>query len=272
MLRRLLSELHEVHMLASERQPTATQARLSKMTAIIATLIADSLMKLGNLTEAHAWYGTAQTAADDSGNRLLRSRVRAQTAMLPYYYGPIEAAVRLASEARLLAGPQPTETAAFAAAAEARAYARQGNAAAALHALNQAQELFSKIDPRPDNDAFAFPERRLYLYMSGVFTHLCQHGRARAVRQRGLQLYEGQAGIDPALLHIEEAICLAQEHALEEACQMTSSTYLKVPAEHRTLILGIRARDVMNAIPRHLRTARPARELKEVLALPPGDV
>src|SRR5690606_23649514 len=91
MIPRLLTELREVQAVARDRQPAIAQARLSEMTAMLATLIADSLMKLGEVLEAQAWYGTARTAADDSGNRLLRSRVRAQAAMLPYYYGPIEA-------------------------------------------------------------------------------------------------------------------------------------------------------------------------------------
>ncbi|MEO3807160.1 XRE family transcriptional regulator [Nonomuraea sp. B1E8] len=275
MIPRLLTELREVQVVARDRQPATTQARLSEMTAMLATLIADSLMKLGEVPEAHAWYGTARAAADDSGNRLLRSRVRAQAAMLPYYYGPIEAAVDLAKEAsELSAGRAPTITAAFAAVAEARAQARIGNATAALHALHKAQDLFSRTVPggQDDYDAFGFPERRLLLYMSGVFTNLGQHAKARAAQQRALELYGDNPCIDPALLRIEEAICFAQGHSLDEACQLAISAYLSVPAGHRTRILDVRARDVIVAIPARLRTARPARELNEVLALPPAQM
>lgn len=275
MIPRLLTELREVQAVARDRQPAIAQARLSEMTAMLATLIADSLMKLGEVLEAQAWYGTARTAADDSGNRLLRSRVRAQAAMLPYYYGPIEAAVDLAKEAsELSAGRAPTITAAFAAVAEARAQARIGNTAAALHALHKAQELYSRTvaGGQDDYDAFGFPERRLLLYMSGVFTHLGQRAKARTAQQRALELYGDDPCIDPALLHIEEAICFAQGHSLDEACQLAISAYLSVPAGHRTRILDVRAHDVIVAIPARLRTARPARELNEVLALPPTKV
>ncbi|MEV4565147.1 XRE family transcriptional regulator [Nonomuraea sp. NPDC049419] len=275
MIPRLLTELREVQAIARDRQPATTQARLSEMTAMLATLIADSLMKLGDIPEAHAWYGTARAAADDSGNRLLRSRVRTQAAMLPYYYGPIEAAVDLAKEAsELSAGRAPTITAAFAAMAEARAQARIGNTAAALHALHKAQDVYSRTGPgnQDDYDAFGFPERRLLLYMSGVFTNLGQRAKARAAQQRALELYGDDACIDPALLRIEEAICFAQGHSLDEACQLAMTAYLSVPAGHRTRILDVRARDVIVAIPARLRTARPARELNEVLALPPAEV
>ncbi|MEU0990628.1 hypothetical protein ABZ347_28720, partial [Streptomyces sp. NPDC005953] len=44
MLGQLLPELHEIQLLAAERQPATVQMRLSEMTAVLATLIADALM------------------------------------------------------------------------------------------------------------------------------------------------------------------------------------------------------------------------------------
>ncbi|MEU8356298.1 hypothetical protein AB0C27_09820 [Nonomuraea sp. NPDC048882] len=108
--------------------------------------------------------------------------------------------------------------------------------------------------------------------MSGVFTHLGQRAKARAAQQRTLELYGDDPCIDPALLHLEEAICLAQGHCLDDACQLAISVYLSVPAGHRTRILDVRAHDVIVAIPARLRATRPARELNEVLALPPTKV
>ncbi|WP_269273828.1 hypothetical protein [Streptomyces sp. H39-S7] len=271
MLRALLTELGEIHALTADRQPAAVQSRLSSMIAILSTLIADALMKLGQLRQSQAWYATARTAADDSGNVGLRARVRVQAAMLPYYYGPLETAVSLAREARLLLRHRPTATGAFAAAAEARAQARQGNAGAAEEALRQAQEIFDHTDRGREDDAFSFPERRLLLYISGALTHLGQPKRAMAVQQQALRLYPGELGIDPALLRFEEAICLAHEHCLDEAFDLAGSTYLSLPMEHRTSIVGARARNVLEATPQSMRTGRKARELGELLALPASE-
>ncbi|MFC6511484.1 helix-turn-helix domain-containing protein [Streptomyces goshikiensis] len=88
MVKVLLDQLEEVESLAADRQPAAVQVRLSELTAILATLVADALMKLGYLPRSRSWYATARHAADDSGNTELRARVRAQAAMLPFYYGP----------------------------------------------------------------------------------------------------------------------------------------------------------------------------------------
>ncbi|MDH6132436.1 tetratricopeptide (TPR) repeat protein [Kitasatospora sp. MAA4] len=270
MLTLLLADLEEVRVLSSDRQPAAVQVRLSEMTALLATLVADALMKLGSLRQSRAWFATARTAADDSGNVDLRARVRAQAAMLPYYYGPLESAVTLAREARLMSRTRPSATGAFAAAAEARALARQGDAQEADKAVRYARATFEQCDHGLADDAFAFPYRRLLLYLSGAYTFLGQVQQARSVQQEALQLYPDQGGIDPALLRLEEAICLARTHSLTEACQLAGTIYLQVPPDHRTPILGARAQHVIDVLPPAMRAARAARELGEVLALPAG--
>ncbi|WP_344638171.1 helix-turn-helix domain-containing protein [Kitasatospora cystarginea] len=271
MLVLLLSDLGEVRMLAASRQPAATQVRLSEMTAVLSTLIADALMKLGRIQQSQRWYGTARAAADDSGNAELRARVRAQAAMLPYYYGPLDLASRLAREARYLSSRRPTETAAFAAAAEARALARQRDHEGALTAIRHAQDVFDRCQHGAAvEDAWAFPRRRLLLYFSGTYTYLGMTTMARRVQQEALGLYPDQSGIDPALLRLEAAMCLAHERSLSEACDLAVDAYLRVPAAHRTKILGARAGDVLAILPVSQRTARPARQLGEILALPPG--
>ncbi|TGB14963.1 XRE family transcriptional regulator [Streptomyces palmae] len=266
----LLDYLEEVNELASERQPAVIQVRLSELTAVLSTLIADSLMKLGNLVRARAWYDTAQNAADDSGNRQLRARVRVQAAMLPFYYGPIEAAVTLAREARMLCRSRPCATGALAAAAEARALARLGDVEGATAAIRNAVVIFEQCEVGPENDAFAFPERRLLLYQSGTYTALGLISQAHKAQAHALQLYPAQAGIDPTLLHLEKAICLARDRDPIEACELAGTTYLRVIPAHRTHIVEERARDVIQALPPAIRRSRAAKELGEILTLPPA--
>ncbi|MFF4534313.1 helix-turn-helix domain-containing protein [Streptomyces sp. NPDC001407] len=268
----LLAELREVQALSSERQPAAIQVRLSEMTAMLATLIADALMKLGVLRQSRAWYATARAAADDSGNIELRARVRAQAAMLPYYYGPLDAAITLAREARLLMHNRPRATGALAAAAEARALAQLGDIEGANNAIHMAQNIFDRATDGEGEEAFAFPERRLLLYLSGAYTHLRRSSLARSVQRQALALYPDRTSIDPALLRLEEAICLAQDHSPTEACELAQATYLGVPEPHRTPILGARARHVIAALPPAIRSGTAAHDLGEILALSAGAV
>ncbi|MFB8242440.1 hypothetical protein ACFC58_38510 [Kitasatospora purpeofusca] len=256
---------------ARQPQPAAAQARLSELTAVAAILVADAMMKLGRLAEAQRWYGTARLAADDAGNPELRARVRVQTAMLPYYYGPLPAATQLTREARLLSRGRPGATAVFAVAAEARSLARLGDRDNATTAIRLAQDLFEHCQSAPQDDAWAFPERRLWLYLSGAHTALGQTSQARHAQQQALALYpQGHTGIDPALLRLEEAMCLVIDHSPTEALQLAVHAYSEVPEPHRTAILDARARDVIAILPDRLQTGRPARQLQEMLALPTG--
>ncbi|MFE3629468.1 helix-turn-helix domain-containing protein [Streptomyces goshikiensis] len=274
MLRVLLDHLAEVKDLAEQRQPAAVQVRLSELTAMLATLVADALMKLGQLPRSRSWYATARNAADDSGNTELRARVRAQAAMLPFYYGPLEEAVSLTRQARIISRRRPSATAAFASAAEARALAKLGDAEGAEAALRLATALFeqSGAGGPADRDAFGFPERRFRLYESGTLTALGRTSHARRVQEEALRLYPTRTGIDPALLGLESALCLARDGSPTEACQLASSTFLRIAPEHRTPIVEERAREVIGALPPRAESGRAARELREILALPPGQM
>ncbi|WP_036555210.1 helix-turn-helix transcriptional regulator [Nocardiopsis sp. CNT312] len=268
MLDILLADIDEVHTLLTQRQPATVQAHLAEITALQATLVADALMKLGCLRQAVAWFTTARTAADESTTTELRARVRAQAAMLPYYYGPLDTAITLARDARMLSREKPTATGAFAAAAEARALARRGDRARAQEAIALARTMFERCTPGPTDDAFAFPERRLLLYLSGAYTYLGQSQQAQQVQHRALALYPNQRGIDPALIRLEEAICLARDRHLTEACDLAQDTFLSVADEHRTPLLAARARDVLEVLPSAMRSARAARQLSDALCLP----
>ena len=155
------------------------QARLSEIAALLATLAADSLMKLGGIADSRAWYGTARMAADDSGNRELRARVRAQEAMLPYYYGDPGEAIKLARDAQDILQDAPRAAGALAAAAEARALARQGVHSDVLAAISQARDLVTNVGEPDNNEALRFSERRLLFYESSTFSNLGDSARAQ---------------------------------------------------------------------------------------------
>ncbi|MZE78446.1 hypothetical protein [Streptomyces xinghaiensis] len=157
---------------------------------------------------------------------------------------------------------------AFAVAAEARALALQGNRSEAAARVKDAHGVFDQLAPRSDDDAFAFPLRRFLLYLSGTFTALGQVSEARKVQEEALSLYPARTGIDPALLRLEAAICLAHDRSATEACQLATAAYLQVPVEHRTAILGARARHVIDRLPGTSRRIAAARELGELLQLP----
>ncbi|GAA2876577.1 hypothetical protein GCM10010517_37790 [Streptosporangium fragile] len=260
MLYRLMLELSDVRTLSAARQPAMAQRRLLNATVMLALLSADALMKLGDTRQAHAWYGTARTASDDMGDVRLRALVRAQQAMLPYYYGDLAETVRLAREARMLAGSAPSSPAALGAAAEARALARMGEHKAARAALAEAERIFSRMPPEGhDHLAFRFSERRLQFYRIGTLIELGEQ----------VDWAPGPSSpyaIDPVLILLDQAAHLVRAGKIDDACHMAEKALLQVPPEHRTSIVLNRARALLAQVPPARHRMAAVRRLTDLVA------
>lgn len=250
MLPLLLAECAEVRVLSRRRQPAAIQARLSGIAALLATMCADALMRLGDVGEARLWYRTALHAADDSARPQLRVLVRAQAAMLPYYFGNPRQIISLADAALAVTAP-PASSTALAAAGRARALARMNDVDQARTAIDQARRIFDQVGDDDSDAAFRFPLKRLLLYLSGAHTWLGDTKRAYQAQDDALRLYSASASapIDPALIALDRSICLVQDHRITEAAATAHEAIEDLPETQRTEIILTRASDVVSAVP-----------------------
>ncbi|MBO0610704.1 helix-turn-helix domain-containing protein [Myceligenerans salitolerans] len=269
MLSVLASDIVEVRGVAAIRQPAMVQVRLSETLAVLALLAADALMKLGEIRRSRYWYGTARLASDDTGNLQLQARVRAQEAMLPYYYGQVEQAVELARGAQALLPGVASEPTALAAAAEGRALAKLGDARGAEHAMDTAQRYVDQADSLGSPDAaFQFNHKRLLMYLSGTLSYLDEPARAGRVQEEALALYNADPDlvIDPALIKLDQAVILASQGRVDESCQLAVQVVTTLPAEHRTRVVLTKTQDVVHALPEGCRERTRAAELGELVA------
>lgn len=250
MLLLLAADCREVQVLSLRRQPAAVQARLSGVAALLATMCADALMRLGDVGEARRWYGTAIHAADDSGEARFRVLVRAQAAMLPYYFGDPAQTVALA-DAALAVAPAASSSAALAAAGRVRALARIGAIEQARLAVDQARRLFDQAGDEDTDVAFRFPAKRLLLYLSGAYTWLGDTVEAYRVQDEALRLYGTAPAvpIDVALIALDRSMCLARDRRVTEAAATARDAVVDLPEAQRTEIILTRATDVATAIP-----------------------
>ncbi|MFG1952090.1 hypothetical protein [Micromonospora sp. NPDC048830] len=250
MLSLLAADCREIQVLSRRRQPAAVQARLSGAAALLATMCADALMRLGDVAEARWWYRTAIHAADDSGQAWLRVLVRAQAAMLPYYYGDPRQTVAIA-EAALAATPTASSSGALAAAGRARALARVGATEQARSAIDQARRMFDQAGDGDTDVAFKFPAKRLLLYSSGTYTWLGDTSEAYRVQDEALRLYGAApaAPIDVALIALDRSMCLARDLRAAEAAVTAREAVADLPEAQRTEIILTRATDVASVIP-----------------------
>lgn len=265
MLTALGVDLRDVQVLAQRRQPAAIQARLSRLSTLIATMCADAFMRLGWVQEAAGWFRTARVAAEDALDDRLKVLVLAQASMLPYYYGNADQSLSLARQALAVSTARYSPTA-LAAASAARALARMGDRAAALEAIAYARRVFDQVgDPDGSEEAFRFTPKRLLLYLSGAHTNLGDTRSAYSVQNEAQQLYAATGGIDPVLLSIDRSSCLVTDGRVDEACQYTISALDRLPPSLRTDIVLTRAAAVPSTLPAHARRTRAVRELHDYL-------
>jgi len=266
----ILADFVDVRRLCAERQPAVTQGRLCEVAALLATLAADSLMKLGQVSEARSWYGTARIAADDTFNRELRARVRAQEAMLPYYYGDLGDVIRLVRDAQGILDGAPCAAGALALAAEARALSRQpGCRIGAERAMADAQDLVARIGEPDNDDAFRFGERRLFFYLSSTLTNLGETARAARLQDEALTLYGDAPGlIDPALIRLDQVQMLTSQGDLDGARSLAEQACLALAPEHRTPIVAARLRQIITAIPETDEVHHALSELRQAVMKP----
>ncbi|WP_348776303.1 hypothetical protein [Micromonospora sp. WMMD712] len=250
MLSLLAADCREVQVLSRRRQPAVVQARLSGVAALLATMCADALMRLGDVGEARRWYRTAIHAADDSGQAWLRVLVRAQAAMLPYYFGDPRQTVAVAEEA-LAVTSTALPSGALAAAGRARALARVGATGQARAAIDQARRMFDQAGDEDTDVAFRFPAKRLLLYLSGTYTWLGDTTEAYRVQDEALRLYGAAPAvpIDAALIALDRSMCLAHDRRAAEAAVTAREAVADLPEIQRTEIILTRATDVVSAIP-----------------------
>ncbi|MEU9741082.1 hypothetical protein AB0E12_18075 [Micromonospora chersina] len=250
MLSRLAAECVEVQVLSRRRQPATVQARLSGAAALLATMCADALMRLGNASEARLWYRTAIHAADDSADPRLQVLARAQAAMLPYYFGDPRQTVVMADQALAITATA-SPSGALAAAGRARALARLGAADQARAAIEQAHRMFDEAGDDDSDAAFRFPAKRLLFYLSGARTWLGDTKVAYRTQDEALSLYghRPRVPIDPALIALDRALCLVRDLRFAEAAVAACAAVAGLPELQRTEIILSKAAQVVSAIP-----------------------
>jgi hypothetical protein len=112
----------------------------------MAGLMSLTLIKLDHGAASSNWGRTARLAADEAGDKTVRSWVRAQEAYAAYYGGDRPRAVEVARRAQALAGETACVGAVLAAALEARAQAQLGQAADTHRALAVADVALDRLD------------------------------------------------------------------------------------------------------------------------------
>jgi len=243
----VLLDFTEVRRMCEERQPLEFSERLRRLASQLAALAGIAVLDLGDHRLARSFFRTARSAADETGDRQLRSWVTARESLVPLYYGDPREAASLASAATDLAGRHLCVAGVMAPVIEARAQARLASlgAGARRETLDRARATLDRAhdaaadlpaDQRGDT-ALGFTERQLYFYTGDILVGLGDwQGAHRAFGHAG-QLYAATEVLDCALVAFGQARCLLQADEPDEALSVGRDILAGLPAEHRTDVI-----------------------------------
>jgi transcriptional regulator with XRE-family HTH domain len=263
-----LEDLQEA--LAGCRSLSALQ-RLTRVTAYMAGLMCLTLIKLDDRAGWRRWARTARIAAEEAGDPLTSSWVRAHEAYGYYYCGEPTQAISVAQHAQILAGSVPCVGAALAAALEGRAHAALGLARAqeARAALRRAEDILSNLDAGSVTaSALGYSEAQLRFHYGSALTHLHDTEGAWREQERALRLYPASDFLDRTLTSLDRAYCLAHDGEVREAMSHATGTLADLADQQRNSMITNRARQIVAALPPRQRALPPVREFRELLQHP----
>jgi len=271
-----MTRFHEVRELLGTKQTLATQRELTQLGAMFGTVAGEILFNHGQFPLARQWYGAANRAAMEAGDRYLADIALAGSAYLPTYSADPRSVLQLVGP-RLASNPSPSPAIAWLWGFKAKAHAVLGERIAFQEAVDHSHAALDGSAPdliRPG--IFSFVPEKLSFYEARGWVELGDVEAASVASERALAQYDLSENTEPALVRFERASALVQATEVEEACRVATDAVLD-PHTYRSITVVTRAREfdqLLNGTPDDgpvgewrevLRTLRPPRP---VLALP----
>ncbi|GAA4509757.1 hypothetical protein GCM10023191_071400 [Actinoallomurus oryzae] len=271
----VLLDFSEVRRMCEQRQPIELQERLCRLAAQLSGLAGALMINLGDHRLSRSFFRTARTAADETGDRSLRSWVSVREALVPMYYGDPRESLHLARRAQDLAGRTPSAAAAMAPIVEARALGmlvkrgRTDAAGSAKRAIARGQAVFGQLGKEHVADtAFGYTERQLAFHIGDTYTNMGDHTHADEALRRALTLYPSTSELDRTLIWLDRATCRLQKGEPEEALRTARETVLALSPGQFTDIIAQRARQLVGAAVAQYGETSEAKEFRAALASP----
>jgi transcriptional regulator with XRE-family HTH domain/tetratricopeptide (TPR) repeat protein len=272
----VLLDFGDVRRMCERRQPLESSERLCRLAAQLAGLAGMTMINVGHQRLARAFFRTARTAADETGDRHLRAWVVVREAFMPLYYGDPGEACTLARTGSGLAGHNPSVAGAMGPMLEARSVARSAGEfhdSSRKQALRRVSQLLCHATdaicrlPAADrgDTAFGYTERQLLFHQGDTLVTLGDHDGAEKAFTRALKLYSRAEILDRSLVTLGLARCRMEADEPEEALRLGRQTVLGIPREHRSEILVRMATSLGDCVAGRFGDLRAVREYRQAL-------
>ena len=266
MLSDLTGDLAELAHALDRCRSAAKRRRLTRVSAQMSGLMCLTLVKLDDRQAFRNWARSARIAAQEAGDPVTHSWVRAQEAYGHYYAGDLGQAIDVAQDAQRLAAQTPCVGAILAAALEARAQAALGRPTETRDALIRAEWILPRLDA--DSlvpSAFGYSEAQLRFHESSALTHLRDARGAWAAQERALQLTPEYDYTDRALTQLDRATCLVYEGDASAAAEYATGALASLTKAQRQGIILMRAQNIVRALPPHEATLPAVSDLRDLV-------
>ncbi|MFD0740758.1 hypothetical protein ACFQ1L_01360 [Phytohabitans flavus] len=242
---------------------------LSRIAALLTTLMAMSLVNLGQFRSARRWWRTARHAADSSTDTAIRVLVRSHDATHAIYeQRPLRLALHRADEAIAISGRSVHPGTAEALGARAQMLALLGRAGEARDAIEHLNQAFNRLPTAVTSTATilsGWPQRRLWHTTSYVHTHLGDVNEAATAQEQALALIPGTAPRSRAQIQLHAARRLIQAGHITDGTRHAQAILTALPTPQRTALVTGVARQVLDAVPGKERSRPAVKELDELL-------
>ncbi|MGW0822540.1 hypothetical protein [Streptomyces sp. NPDC002845] len=231
----VIADFIELQGLLEQRQPIRFRQSLCRSAGQLAALAGIFMSALGAHREARGWFHTGRLAAAEASDAQLEALMGVRTAIVSLYYGSPASAYDQAARARHALGNSAGPAASRALVVEARALARLGRGNEAFPLLQQAEDTFDLLTHEERNDpALGYTERQLLFTVGNAWTHVGRTEEAWRAQRLALDLYPADEYLDPTLIRMDRAVCLARSGEPEEAYRTATEALTSLPDEHRT--------------------------------------
>jgi len=235
----------------------------------MAGLMCLTMIKMNERAAFRGWARTARLAANEAGDPLTYSWVRAQEAYGHYYSGDFTEAIYVAQHSQVLSGQISSVGVVLAAALESRAQAALGRDDETHAALQRAESCLSRLDADAvGTSAFNYNEAQLRFHEGNALTHLHDTNAAWEARELALSLCPASDYMDRTMTQLDRAHCLAYDGDVTAAVTVMVEAATLLTDQQRQGIIAARIREIVAVLPPKYRALPAVRDLYDLLPPP----
>lgn len=250
---------------------------LARAAALLAIVVARSLVNLGQAGTARRWWATARHTASTCGDldtQLLVAGWRVTSGVV-HEGCPPERMIALADEALAVSSSRHacagTGQILGMRAQSLALVGRHNEAAAGVRAV---EEITAKMPTRVLNDAesmFGWPVERLHHTASHVYSTIGDMKQATEAQDKAFDLYPANQVKNRTMVEMHRAVCMIKENDIGGGLRYATDAFDAMPVEMREPGLRQLAHQVLATTPAPEQSRLEARELRALVSAPsPG--